>query len=99
MRLEKGRTHFNPSRFAEKSSSEIPNFYCKLGLDQEILKKSNFFLDGSRHPNFMNPFEYGKYATTSHFEKNWNPNPTQPQDIYGGAQCASPNPRSLDMLK
>ena len=29
-------------------------------LDQQKNQKSNIILEGSRHPKFMNPFEYGQ---------------------------------------
>ena len=32
----------------------------KCLLTNKTFQKSNIIFDGSRHPNFMNPFEYGK---------------------------------------
>ena len=41
-------------------------------------------MEGSRHPNFMNPFEYGQTFLGKSFPKKWNPNPTQPEGTKGG---------------
>ena len=68
------------------SSSEVPNF-LPYKLEQTPLnqrkknRKSNLILEGSRHPKFMNPFEYGQSFIGWSLKKNWEPNPTQPQDI------------------
>ena len=49
---------------------------------EQKFQKSNIFLEGSGHQNFMNPFVYGKsFLGKSFSKKNWNPNPTQPKDI------------------
>ena len=76
-KFEKGLYAFYPiklSRFAEKkySSSEIPKFH-KGGPLQTGLKASrptkNIIFEGSRHLNFMNPFEYGKSFLDKLFPK------------------------------
>ena len=46
-------------------------------FDEQKFQKSKTVLEGCGHPNFMNPFVYGK----SLLGKNWNPNPPQPKDI------------------
>ena len=68
----KGQKAFYPmklSRFGEKikfvrntkiSYGGTPkNWVKRLSTNQKI-KKSNIILEGSRHPKFINPFEYGQ---------------------------------------
>ena len=52
-------------------------------------QKSNIILEGFRHPNFMNPFEYGQSFIGQSFPKRFGTNPTQPQDIQGGHNVPS----------
>ena len=40
-----------------------------VGLIMRIKIKSNIILEGSRHPNFMNLFEYGKLFHNKSFPK------------------------------
>ena len=72
--------------FAEKNKvrQKYPNFITLtnwvVGLCNQWQIKSNIFKEGSGHPNFMNPFEYGKsFLDMSHFrmfqkvESGWGP--------------------------
>ena len=47
--------------------SGAPTICVKRLFDEIKFQKSNIFLEGSRHPNFMNPFEYG----TSFYNKSF----------------------------
>ena len=83
MSLEKGSMLFIPWNYlisAKKiklvRATEITNWVRRLHTNKTF-QKSNIIFEGSRHPNWMNPFEYGK----SFHNKNWDPNPTQPQNI------------------
>ena len=72
--------------FAEKNKvrQKYPNFITLtnwvVGLCNQWQIKSNIFKEGSGHPNFMNPFEYGKsFLDMSHsrmfqkVESGWGP--------------------------
>ena len=66
-KFEKGQYAFNPvkfSRIVEKkwSSSKMPKFYTGSNAfsTNKQFQKSKILLEGSGHPNFMNPFENGK---------------------------------------
>ena len=72
MSLEKGSMLFTPWNYlvsAKKikfvrntkiSYGGTPkNWVKRLSTNQKI-KKSNIILEGSRHPKFINPFEYGQ---------------------------------------
>ena len=64
---------FNPIKTG--GSSEIPKLHKALTYWVKRLstikkfQKSNIILEGSRHPNFMNPFEYGKTLHNKSFTK------------------------------
>ena len=63
------------SCFAEKKSlSEIPKIHkVKCLFDEQKFQKSNIFLEGSGHQNFMNPFVYGKSFLGKSFSKKLEP--------------------------
>ena len=74
MSLDKGGKLFtlqsNLVSLKKYSSSEIPKFHkVKRLSDKQKLHKSKTFLEGSGHPNFMNPFEYGKSLPYKSFPK------------------------------
>ena len=55
---------------------------------KQKFQKSNIILKGSRHLNFMNPFEYGKSFHNKSFPKIIGTS-TPPKILRGGeAQCA-----------
>ena len=60
-------------------------FYKRLSTNK-IFQKSNIILGCSRHPNFVNPFEYGKSFYNQSFPKRIG-------------TLTPLNPRFLDMLK
>ena len=110
--LEKGSTPFSPikiSLFAEKkwSSSEAPEFQkvgpLRGGLSDQwkIRKVNHFFGGGSGHPNFMNPFEYGKTFIDKLFPKRFGTlTQTKPYIHRGDRGGGRYAPRlSLDTLK
>ena len=63
---EGGKTNFH-----KKFQNFIRGDPYKLGQtppDQQNISKANIILEGSRHPNFMYPFEYGKSFHNKSFQ-------------------------------
>ena len=64
----KGQYAFTPKNYLvspkKLSVSKIPDFIrgdnYKTPRDQQKNQKTNIIFENSRHPNFMNPFEYGQ---------------------------------------
>ena len=55
-------------------------------------QKSNIILEGSRHLNFMNPFEYGKSLIGKSFPKRFGTlTPPNPKLFWGGTMCLPPS--------
>ena len=93
MTLEKGSMCLTPFRRKKSSLSEIPNFdqggtltnWVKRLLANKKCQKSNIILEGSRYPNIIHPFEYGKSFHNKSFLKR--------------IEALTPPNRFLDMLK
>ena len=85
---------FNPIKTG--GLSEIPKLHKALTYWVKRLstiknfQKSNIFLEGSRHPKFMNHFEYGESFHKKSFPKRIGTlTPFNPK-IFMGAECAPP---------
>ena len=78
--------------------SEIPESHkggpLRTGPLRPMKKLQKFIMlwRGCGHPNFVNPFDYGESLPDNIFKKNWNPNPIQPLDTWGGAGRYAPHP-------
>ena len=82
------------SRFAEKNKvnqqyqnfirGTLKNWAKRLTTNKKILK-SNIIFEGSRHPNFMNPFENGQSFIGKSFPKRLGTlTPPKPKILRGG---------------
>ena len=77
-----------------------PTNWVKFSFDHQKNQKSNIILEGSRHPNFKNPFECGKLFHYKSFPiRLGTPTPLNPKIFRGGTTCPPPRPPSIDMLK
>ena len=83
--LEKGITLFTQLSYLVSLKKEYPNFIredpYELGqtpLRQTKVSKVKHFLEGSGHPKFMKPFEYGKSLSDKSFPK-WIGTLSQPK--------------------
>ena len=65
----------------------------KCLFEEQKFQKSNIFLEGSGHPNFMNPFEYGKSFLGKSFPKKIGTlTPPNPKIFRGGTMCPPLDP-------
>ena len=83
--------YFPPFLFPFSSSlsqgGTLTNWVKRLSTNKKI-KKSNIILEVSRHPKFMNPFEYGESFHKKSFPKRIGTlTPFNPK-IFMGAECA-----------
>ena len=76
--------------------SHICIYLCKYAykrIDEQKFQKSNIFLEGSGHQNFMNPFVYGKSFLGKSFSKKIGTlTPPNPKIFKGGHNVPPPNP-------
>ena len=73
--------------------SGAPTICVKRLFDEIKFQKSNIFLEGSRHPNFMNPFEYGKSCPGKSFATRIGTLTPPNQKIFrGGTMCTPLDP-------
>ena len=102
----KGQCTFYPvklNRFAKKEIMFVGNIKISWGgtitnqvkrlFDKQKFQKSNFFLEGSGHPNFTNPFEYYKSLQGKSFSKRIGAlTPPNRKIFRGGTMCPPLDP-------
>ena len=62
----------------------------KRSLDQQKISKVKHYFEGSRHPNSMNPFEYGKSFHNKSFPKRMGTLPHPAPKYLGGHNVLPP---------